>query len=167
MSNRESPDSVCCLGCRAVSHACFSLESESRTVGERMRQLPAFPVSSRDPCKVTLPSPSAVPETSLRQRGQLHGSNQRLTSVFPDESLCDGRLLHTPQAQISHLEEGNSCPRAPHSLLPAELMSHAPLPFFRSFSSKAALGTRLPHSAPKDIKHICVWPGVHCSVTRP
>lgn len=147
LSNEENPDSVCCLGCRAVSQACFLLESDSRTVGERMCQLPALPpwtVSSRDPCKVTLSSPSVVLETSLRQRGQLHESNQRLTSAFPDESPCDSHLLHHPQAKISHPEEGNFCPQAPYSPLPAELMSHALLPIFRSFSFKAALGTRLP-----------------------
>lgn len=168
LSNGESPDSVCCLGCRAVSQACFLLESDSRTVGKRMRQLPALPswtVSSRYPCKVTPWSPSVVLETSLRQSGQLHGGNRRLTSVFPDESLCDGHFLHHPRAQISHPEEGNFCPQAPCSLLPAKLMSHASLPIFRSFFFKAALGTRLPHPAPTDI--ICVWPGVRCSVTRP
>lgn len=132
-----------------------------------MRQLPALPpwaASSRDPCKVTLSSPSVILETSLRQRGQLHGSSQRLTSVFPDESPCDGHLLHHPQTQISHPEEGNSCPQAPHSLLPAELMSHASLPIFRSFLFRAALGTRLP--TPCSNRHQTrlrvAWCPLHC-----
>lgn len=149
----ESPDSVCCLDGGAVSHACFLLAPDSRTVDQRMRQLPASPswtVSSRDPCKVIQSSPSVVLEMSLMQRGQLHGNDQSLTSVFPDESPCDGHLLHPLQAQISHPEEGNSGPQAPFPLLSAGLMSHASLPIFRSFPFKAALGTCLPHPAPRE-----------------
>lgn len=138
-----------------------------------MRQLPALPswtVSSHGPCKVTLSSPSVVLETSLRQRGQLHGNNQRLTSVFPDESPSDGHLPHPPQ--ISHPEEGNSCPQAPFSLMPAELMTHASLPIFRSFPFKASLGTCLPHSAPKEGRasrhQVCLrvaWCPLQCDQT--
>lgn len=149
----ESPDSVCCLDGGAVSHACFLLASDSRAVDQRMRQLPASPswtVSSRGPYKVIESSLSVVLEMSLRQRGQLHGSDQSLTSVFPDESPCDGHPPHPPQAQISHPEEGNSGPQAPLSLLSAGLMSHASLPIFRSFPFKAALGTCLPHPAPRE-----------------
>lgn len=86
LSSGESPDSVCCLGYRAVSQACFLLESDSRTVGEKMRQLLALPpwtMSSRDPCKVTPSSPSVVLETSLRQSGQLHGGKLKADLCVP------------------------------------------------------------------------------------
>lgn len=143
----ESPDSVCCLDGGAVSHGCFLLASDSRTVDQRMRQLPALPswtVSFRGPCKVIQSSPSVVLEMSLRRRGQLHGRDQSLTSVFPDESPCDGHLLHPLQAQISHPKEGNSRPQAPFPLLSAGLMSHASLPIFRSFPFKSCSGNLPP-----------------------